>query len=138
MQPENELPTYRAYKPADSITHPDFPEDAIDIALHQSNPTQPFTLERLNRIDRQGTEREQTQFLNSIQYGDQVIRGLNELGRFQEDLTKEVAEQSGMTVEQLERQKRLMSWDEESQNWSEVEDDSDVDDTIVLEDSNDG
>lgn len=108
---EGSPPLYVAYTLQTEIQHPDFSQDAVGFALCDSQPPQPSAAEELNRPKREEAEQEQGQFLRSIQYGDQLNRGLDELKRFQEDLMTEIKEISGLTAEHIARQRKLSSWD---------------------------
>jgi hypothetical protein len=103
------LPFYRAYEPPGDIQHPDFPENAIKFALRASAPPQAAYEEELDKVERIEAEEGQGLYLRSIKYGDQCNRGLDELAKFREDLIVEVGETSGLTNEQIERRRRLLS-----------------------------
>lgn len=125
---EAEPPLYSAYEQIDEIGNPEFPRDAIRFALRESQPPQPSAAEFLNRLDHEEVEIEQGQYFNSIKYGDQLNRGLNELRRFQEDRITEIGVQSGLTADELERRQKLSSWDDEREKWCENDEVDSVDD----------
>jgi hypothetical protein len=77
--------------------------------LRASAPPQAAYEEELDKVERIEAEEEQGLYLRSIKYGDQCNRGLDELAKFREDLIVEVGETSGLTNEQIERRRRLLS-----------------------------
>jgi hypothetical protein len=116
---EGQPPGYQAYHPWAVIEHPDFPKDAIVFGLRASHPPQSSATADLKKAEREQVEDEQEQFYGSIKYGDQGNRGLDELARFRGDRISEVGKNYGLTAEDIERRRKLSSWDEN--------DDSDVD-----------
>lgn len=106
-------PSYLAYNQPPNVEHPDFPDEAIEFALRASAPVQSAMAADLDKKRRVLTEEEQGQYYRSIKYGDQCNRGLDELRKFQEDLITEVAEATGLTIEEIERRRKLSSFDDE-------------------------
>lgn len=102
-------PEYHPYASTASTTpYPEFPKNAITLALRKSAPPQvpsPYEHDRLDRIEAMG---EQRQYYGSIRYGDQLNRGVDELGRFREDWKKEVAETTGLTEEEIEKRRMFL------------------------------
>ena len=117
---DREPPTYYAYEPVLRTEHPDFAEDATKFAIRASQPPQPSAAEEWIKDEKEKVEGEQTQYLGSIQYGNQLNRGLDELRRFQEDRIVEVGQQSGLTPKQIERRRKLNSWGREENDAFEV------------------
>lgn len=111
-------PSYLAYNRPLDTDHPKFPEDAIEFALRASAPPQSTIAADLDKYIREEVEMVQGQYIRSIKYGDQRNRGLDELTRFQEDLIHQVAEASGLTTEQIERRRKLSSWDGEREKFN--------------------
>jgi len=104
-------PLYLAYSQTSDTGNPKFPGQAITFALRASAPPQSAMAADMDKAKREDVEKEQGQVYRSIKYGDQRNRGVDELTRFQEDLITEVAETSGLTAEQIERRRKLSSWD---------------------------
>jgi hypothetical protein len=106
-------PLYHAYNPPSDIENSKFPAGAVTFALRASIPPQSTMVADLDKDEREEVEEEQGQYFRSIKYGDQRNKGLDELTRFQEDLITEVGEMSGLTTEQIQRRRKLSSWDDD-------------------------
>lgn len=118
-------PSYHTYEGESQPQPPqapylEFPKHAILFALCASRPPQPSAAEEMNRGDREAAEHEQSVFLSSIRYGDQLNRGLDELSRFREDRVVEIEEGYGIAREQIERRMVLNRW-EEGERWDGAE-----------------
>jgi hypothetical protein len=106
-------PSYLAYNQPPEVEHPEFPADAIEFALRASAPPQSTMAADFEKDRRALNEMEQGQYYRSIKYGDQCNRGLEDLAKFQEDLLTEVAEATGLTTKEIERRRKLSSFDDE-------------------------
>lgn len=110
---EQEPPIYHAYDASSGVQYPEFSGNATNFAIRASQPPQPSAADEWIKPVLEKVEGDQKQYLGSIKYGDQLNRGLDDLKRFQEDRIAEVGEKSGLTAEEIERRRKLNSWEED-------------------------
>jgi hypothetical protein len=102
--------SYDVFLPAQ---HPDFPTDATNFAIRASQPPQPSAVDEWIKPELEKSVGDQKQYLRSIRYGDQLNRGLDDLKRFQEDRLADIGESSGLTAAEIERRRKLSSWEDD-------------------------